>query len=42
VFLAKFEKGEWKYHSRTELAIPKGHIPPRDRVSRAAVVPAER
>jgi ABC-type branched-subunit amino acid transport system substrate-binding protein len=36
VFMAKFEGGTWKYYSREELRIPKGHIPPRDRTSRAA------
>lgn len=34
VFLARFEKGAWKYHSREQLGIPKGYIPKRDRVSR--------
>jgi ABC-type branched-subunit amino acid transport system substrate-binding protein len=34
VYLAKFEKGEWNYYSRADLGIPKGYIPPRDRVSR--------
>jgi ABC-type branched-subunit amino acid transport system substrate-binding protein len=35
VFLARFENGTWKYYSREELQIPKGYIPPRDRVSRS-------
>ncbi len=35
VFLAKFENGRWKYYSREELDIPRGYIPPRDRVSRS-------
>ena len=35
VFLAKFENGEWKYYSREDLGIPRGYIPPRDRVSRS-------
>jgi ABC-type branched-subunit amino acid transport system substrate-binding protein len=35
VFLARFEKGNWKYYSREDLQIPRGHIPPRDRVSRS-------
>ena len=34
VFLAKRENGSWKFHSRADLDIPQGHIPPRDRVSR--------
>ena len=34
VFLARREQGVWKYYSREELAIPRGYIPPRDRVSR--------
>jgi len=35
VFLAKFENGDWKYYSREQLDIPRGYIPPRDRVSRS-------
>jgi branched-chain amino acid transport system substrate-binding protein len=35
VFLAKFENGDWKYYSREQLEIPRGYIPPRDRVSRS-------
>jgi len=35
VFLAKFESGRWRYYSREELDIPRGYIPPRDRVSRS-------
>jgi ABC-type branched-subunit amino acid transport system substrate-binding protein len=42
VSLARFERGAWRYSSRQELGIPKGYIPPRDRVSRAANEPAER
>jgi len=34
VFLARRESGAWKYHSREDLGIPRGYIPPRDRVSR--------
>jgi ABC-type branched-subunit amino acid transport system substrate-binding protein len=34
VFLAKREDGRWKFYSRAELDIPRGYIPPRDRVSR--------
>ncbi len=36
VFLAKREKGKWKYYSRADLDIPQGTIPARDRVSREA------
>jgi branched-chain amino acid transport system substrate-binding protein len=36
VFLAKRENGKWRYYSREELNIPRGYIPPRDRVSRTA------
>jgi len=32
VFLARFENGRWKYHSREDLGIPRGYIPGRDRV----------
>jgi ABC-type branched-subunit amino acid transport system substrate-binding protein len=35
VFLAKFVNGKWNYYSRSDLEIPKGSIPPRDRVSRS-------
>lgn len=34
VFLARYEKGGWKFYSREELGIPKGYIPPHDRTSR--------
>jgi ABC-type branched-subunit amino acid transport system substrate-binding protein len=34
VFLAKFEQGQWSYHSREEWQIPQGYIPPRSRVAR--------
>ena len=34
VSLAHFEDGHWKYYTREELEIPRGHIPARDRVSR--------
>ncbi|MCC6862993.1 MAG: ABC transporter substrate-binding protein [Bryobacterales bacterium] len=37
VFLARYEKGRWKYYSREELDIPRGYIPKRDRVSRGVV-----
>ena len=42
VFLARLEKGAWKYHSRESLGIPGGYIPKRDRVTRgveSAAVP---
>jgi ABC-type branched-subunit amino acid transport system substrate-binding protein len=35
VFLARFESGAWRYHSREDLEIPRGYIPARDRVNRA-------
>jgi len=34
VFLAKFEHGKWHYYSREQLDIPRGYIPPKDRVDR--------
>jgi branched-chain amino acid transport system substrate-binding protein len=34
VFLARFDKDRWTYHSREELQIPRGYIPTRERVSR--------
>ena len=37
VFLARFENGAWRYHSREELQIPRGYIPARDRISRDGV-----
>jgi hypothetical protein len=33
-YLATYEHGAWKYASRTDLGIPKGYIPPRDRLNR--------
>ena len=36
VFLARCEGGTWKYYSRKDLDIPRGPIPPRDRVNRPA------
>jgi ABC-type branched-subunit amino acid transport system substrate-binding protein len=33
-FLAKRENGSWSYYSRNDLGIPKGYIPPRDRLNR--------
>lgn len=43
-YLARRENGAWKYYSRADLAIPKGYIPPRDRLSRdaAEATPAKR
>jgi ABC-type branched-subunit amino acid transport system substrate-binding protein len=35
VFLARFEGGRWRYYSREDLQVPRGYIPPRDRVSRS-------
>jgi len=35
VYLAKREKDDWHYYSRADLGIPKGYIPPVDRVSRS-------
>lgn len=37
VYLAKCEGGKWVYYSREDLKIPRGYIPPRDRVSRGPV-----
>lgn len=34
VYLAKREGGKWVYYSRDDLKIPRGYIPPRDRISR--------
>jgi branched-chain amino acid transport system substrate-binding protein len=34
VYLAKREGGKWVYYSRADLKIPRGYIPPRDRISR--------
>jgi branched-chain amino acid transport system substrate-binding protein len=33
-YLAKFENGMWQYVSRSDLGIPKGYVPPRDRLNR--------
>ncbi len=35
VFLAKYERGAWHYYSRSDLSLPRGNIPARDRVNRA-------
>jgi hypothetical protein len=34
--LATYEDGRWVYRTREELDIPRGYIPPRDRINRAA------
>jgi ABC-type branched-subunit amino acid transport system substrate-binding protein len=34
VYLTKRENGKWKFYSRKDLKIPRGHIPPRDRVGK--------
>jgi len=34
VFLARFDKDRWTYHSREDLQIPHGEIPTRERVIR--------
>jgi ABC-type branched-subunit amino acid transport system substrate-binding protein len=34
VYLAKYEGGKWVYYSRDDLKIPRGYIPPRDRINR--------
>jgi ABC-type branched-subunit amino acid transport system substrate-binding protein len=34
VYLTKRESGKWKFYSRKDLKIPRGYIPPRDRLSR--------
>jgi ABC-type branched-subunit amino acid transport system substrate-binding protein len=36
VTLARYTNGAWQFYTREELAIPQGHVPARDRVSRAA------
>jgi hypothetical protein len=40
VYLARRENGRWNYYSRQDLGIPRGDIPPRDRVSRGGSGPA--
>jgi branched-chain amino acid transport system substrate-binding protein len=42
VYLAKREKGDWSYYSRKELGIPKGYVPPVDRVSRTGSQSAQK
>jgi ABC-type branched-subunit amino acid transport system substrate-binding protein len=36
VTLAKYTNGKWQFYTREELEIPRGQVPARDRVSRAA------
>jgi ABC-type branched-subunit amino acid transport system substrate-binding protein len=36
VTLAQYTDGEWRFFTREDLEIPRGHVPARDRVSRAA------
>ena len=33
-YLARWAGGRWTYESRKALGIPKGYIPPRDRLNR--------
>jgi len=33
-YLARYEDGGWRYYSRSDLEIPGGYIPPRDRLNR--------
>jgi branched-chain amino acid transport system substrate-binding protein len=42
VYLAKREKGDWSYYSRKDLGIPKGYVPPVDRVSRTGSQSAQK
>jgi branched-chain amino acid transport system substrate-binding protein len=42
VYLAKREKGNWSYYSRADLGIPKGYVPPVDRVSRTSSQSAQK
>lgn len=39
--VARVENGTWNYYTREELGIPRGYIPPRDRVSRDAAEATE-
>ena len=34
VTLAKYEDGSWRFYTREDLEIPRGHVPERDRVNR--------
>jgi hypothetical protein len=38
--LAVFEEGHWSYRTREDLEIPRGYIPPRDRINRATAAAA--
>jgi branched-chain amino acid transport system substrate-binding protein len=40
VFLARLENGAWAFYSREDLDIPRGDIPPRDRVTRESAAAA--
>jgi ABC-type branched-subunit amino acid transport system substrate-binding protein len=33
-YLAEYQEGAWRYYSREDLKIPRGYIPPRDRLNR--------
>jgi branched-chain amino acid transport system substrate-binding protein len=35
VYLVTRENGQWHFHTREDLEVPQGHIPPRDRVNRS-------
>ncbi len=37
VFLARVESGQWTFHSRQDLGIPRGRIAPRDRIERKTI-----
>jgi ABC-type branched-subunit amino acid transport system substrate-binding protein len=40
--LARFEGGQWRYFTRAALQVPRGHIPPRDRINRDAEAAQEK
>jgi branched-chain amino acid transport system substrate-binding protein len=42
VYLATCEGGEWKYHSRADLGIPRQFTPPRDRTEAASAQVSKR
>jgi len=35
--LARYENGRWTYHTRQALQVPRGYVPPRDRLNRDSV-----
>jgi ABC-type branched-subunit amino acid transport system substrate-binding protein len=37
--LARYENGQWTYHTRQQLQVPRGYVPPRDRLNRDSVKP---